>query len=154
MKREPRTRAHAVQSRIVRTRTRAHVCASGHHSIHARRCTRDEYIHIHMSDPCMPYIYRRAHTHAHDVAGHIVGARNRTHIHMDAMQPRARSQPVHHTSIHLSIEIRPVYPAYRYKPIYPHGEIYTRARALERTGLRGHALVCTACPNRWCVQRR
>jgi hypothetical protein len=58
---------------------------------------------------CALAIHTGGHTRAHDVAGRIVGARNRTHAHMDTMQPRARSQPNHRTSTHLSIDIGPVY---------------------------------------------
>ncbi len=75
------------------------------------------------------YIYSRAHTRTH-IAGRIVGTRSRTHMHMDAMQPRASSPPIHHQSIHLSIDIGPVYIAIsKEKHVYPHGKSYTRARS-------------------------
>jgi hypothetical protein len=59
-------------------------------------------------DPCMP-TYTWAHTRAHDVAGGIGGTCNRSHVYIEAMEPRARSHPIHHTSIHLSIDIGPVH---------------------------------------------
>jgi hypothetical protein len=129
MERERRTRAHAVQRRIVDTRTRAHVYASGtpQHTrshMHMRGVHRD----IHFSDVCVQiYIYSggqthtRALTHTHNVAGRIVGTRNRTHAHMDAMQPRARSQLTHHKSIHLSIDIGPSIARHIYQHILPSG---------------------------------
>ncbi len=109
MKRERRPRAHAVQSRIVSTRTRPRVCASVKQQ-HTRSHMHIRGVHryMHTSDPCMP-TYTGAHTRAHDVAGRIVGVTNRTHVHMDAMQPRARSPPIRHKSIHLSIDIGPVH---------------------------------------------
>jgi hypothetical protein len=67
----------------------------------------------------IPHLCVRIHTgaertHAHDVAGRIVGTRNRMHVYMGAMHPLARSQLMHHKRIHLSIDIGPVY---RYKLI-------------------------------------
>ena len=81
---------------------------------------------MHILDPCMP-IFTGGHTRTHDVARRIVGTRNRTHVHMDATQPRARSPPIHHESIHLSIDIGRVYRSYI---LCTHmARFYTRARA-------------------------
>jgi hypothetical protein len=93
----------------------------------------------------------RTRAHAHNVAGRILGVRNRTHMHMDTMRPRARSPPKHHTRSHKCTSIY----RYRTRPsLYidtnrctPHMARSTRAHALARTGARGHAhaRVRTAC---------
>ncbi len=156
MKREPRTRAHAVQSRIVRARTRStRVCIRNIIPYtRADAHERSTYMYICLIRACLS-MQAGTHTRTRCRRPHRRRAQSHAHAHgRDAATCTLTAYSSHkHPSIHrdrtrLSLHID------GYKPIYPHGEIYTRARALVRTGLRGHALVCTACPNRRCVQRR
>jgi hypothetical protein len=79
----------------------------------------------------------RSHAHAHgrDAATCTLTAYS-SHKHPSIYRDRTR------LSLHIDTNL------------HTHMARSTRARALARTGLRGHALVCTACPNRRCVQRR
>ena len=106
------------------------------------------YIYICLIRACL-HIQARTHTRTRCRRPHPRHAQPHAHAHgRDAATCTLTAYSSHkHPSIYrdrtrLSLHID------GYKPIYPHGEIYTRARALARTGLRGHALVCTACPNR------
>ena len=81
-------------------------------------------------------IFTGGHTRTHDVARRIVGTRNRTRVHMDATQPRARSHPMHHKRIHLSIDIGPVYRYISY--VHPWRDLHARARS------HAQALVATS----------
>ena len=81
-------------------------------------------------------MYRPAYTRTHNVARRIVGTRNRTRVHMDATQPRARSHPIHHERIHLSIDIGPIYRYISYVPTWR--DLRARARS------HAQALVATS----------
>jgi hypothetical protein len=86
------------------------------------------------------YIHTRAHTRTHDVARRILGTRNRTHVHIDAMQPRARSHPIRHKRIHLSIDIGPVYRYISYVPTWRDLHARARSHAQALVATRTHVL--------------
>ena len=126
-----RTRAHVVQSRIVGplTRSHAHIWATQQHSrspiylpgVYIHICI---YKYISISDLCVP-IYWRTYTHAQNVTGRIVGTRNRTHVYMEAMHPRAHSQPIRHRSIHHLLRVPPVIRMKTMIYKYTHVALYT-----------------------------
>ena len=74
------TRARIGDTRTY-TRTRVH-----HRNLHLRNENRYMY-----NDLGEAHIPEDIHARTHDANGRIVGPRNRTHVYMEAMQPRARS---------------------------------------------------------------
>ncbi len=88
------------------------------------------------------YIYGRAHSRAQDVAGRILGTRNRTHV------PWTRCSHVHAHRLFVtkaSIRYRNRSIAiYRHKPMYTH--MARSTRALARTHKPSWPRTRTACP--------